>query len=72
MCSSDRASSRANGAGKVDAYLESDGNVVSNIPDIHGIATDWVDIVGRNLAGAANDRERMLCRTNILRAVSLS
>ena len=53
--------------GQVDAYLEPDGDIVSDIPDVHGIATDGVDIVGRNLASAANYRERMLCRTYIFK-----
>ncbi len=50
----------AGGVNVTSTCLEADSDVIPNIPDIHGVATDRVDIIGRNLASAANDGECML------------
>ena len=42
------------------AYFEANGNVISSVPDVYGVAAYRVDVVGGNLTGATDDRERML------------
>ena len=51
---------RANTGGRAMAYFEANGNVISSVPDVYGVAAYRVDVVGGNLTGATDDRERML------------
>lgn len=44
------------------AYRESNGHVISRIPDVDSIALNRVVVVVHVTSCAANDRERMLVR----------
>ena len=41
-------------------YLESNGDIVSHFSNAHCIATNRVNVIGRNLASAPHYRECML------------